>query len=84
MISKEDRKQIKAFVENKPMLEAVGRVLLPDEPFAIGVDFDKDDAEYGRAVKAWVGAREIIEVRIADLLRIASSNPQPAPKNEAR
>lgn len=83
MTSKEDMQLIRAFVSNQPMFEAVMRVLQPSEEIAMGVPHD-DDAEYGRAVKAWVGARDLVRARIADLRRIASGNPQPAPQNEAR
>ena len=84
MISKEDRAQIAIFIGNQPMMDAVKRVLLPEEPLATDLDPSRDDAEYGRAVKAWVGARKLITDRFAELGRIASSNPQPPQQNEAR
>ena len=83
MTSKEERDQIKAFVENEVMFAAIERILLPEEAIAAGLPL-ADDAEYGRAVRAWVGARELVKARLAELRRIASTNPQPQPKNEAR
>lgn len=60
MISKDDREQIKAFVDNPAMFAAVTRVLNPVEEIASGLPI-QDDAEYGRAVRAWVGARELVK-----------------------
>jgi hypothetical protein len=84
MISKEDQQQIKAFVANPAMVEAVRRVLLPERDVALEADLALDDAMYGRLVKARVIADTMLRDRFAELQRIASSNPQPAPKNEAR
>jgi hypothetical protein len=79
----QEKVYIKAFVENAPMFEAVRKVLLPDEEFASGIPI-ADDAEYGRAVRAWVGARDLVRNRFNDLKRIASGNPQPNVGNGAR
>lgn len=75
--------QIRAFVANKAMFEAVCSVLQPAEEFGLGV-VDQDDAEYGRSVRVWVGARDLIKARIAELKRLASTNPQPPTQNQAR
>lgn len=85
MTTKEDREQIKSFVDNEAMFKAVERVLNPtDEELAMDVQTALDDAAFGRAVKAWVGARELVKTRLAELRRIASTNPQRQPQNEAR
>lgn len=76
--------QVRLFLANKSMVEAVCAALLPDEPFAEGVDKTKDDAEYGRAVKVWIGTRDLIEQRFAQLKQLSSTNPQPAQENPSR
>ncbi len=80
--TKEEQAQIKAFIDNPVMSAAVFRVLLPDEEIAAGVPI-QDDAEYGRAVKAWVGARDLVRARINDLKRMAR-NPQDKPRDDLR
>jgi hypothetical protein len=82
-MTKDEIQQIKAFVENKPMFDAVCKVLQEEEVFAHDVK-DQDDAAYGREVRAWVKARSIISERIVKLVRLSSTNPQPASTNQAR
>jgi len=79
----EEMRLIKSFVENKPIYEAVCRVLLQEEVIAHDIP-DQDDAAYGRAVRVWVKARELINERLVQLVRISSTNPQPSPMNHAR
>jgi len=83
-MTQQDREQIRAFIGNPAMVAAVESVLIPEQDPTAGVDTKLDDAEYGRAVKANVLADEKMRARFAELQRIASSNPQPAPVNEAR
>lgn len=83
-ISPQDQLQIKAFIENQPMADAVRRVLMGEEEFACSIETTFDDALYGRAVKVWVSARALMRSRFDELTRIASRNPQPPPRNEAR
>jgi hypothetical protein len=93
MRSDDDVQQIKAFVKNKKMFEAVRRVLLSGmigENFAHtnwiwNIDIKKSDAEYGAEVKTTRKALEWINGGLDEMKRIASvSNPQPPKKNEAR
>ena len=82
--SKHQIDQIKAFIGNQPMVDAVLAVLTPERDEALETNIDLDDAQYGRLVKARVIATTILNERVVVLRRIASNNPQPAPKNEAR
>ncbi|MBX3498113.1 MAG: hypothetical protein KF889_01615 [Alphaproteobacteria bacterium] len=83
-INDDQQRQIRAFIENKPMAAAVLAVLMPDdEELGAGVPL-ADDAEYGRAVKVWRGARDLMRERVSELERIAFRNPQPVPSNPAR
>jgi hypothetical protein len=84
MISDDDKAQIKAFVDNAKMFDAVKRVLLPDLPDFSTLDRTKDDAEYGRKVKVAVESHETIKEHFSTLQRLASTNPQPATENPAR
>jgi hypothetical protein len=77
-----EREQIKAFINNPAMSAAVFKALLPLEDF--GDRPDLPDAEYGRALRVWIGTRDLVRARIEDLKRIASGNPQAKPVNEAR
>jgi hypothetical protein len=92
MISSEDYALLKAFAENKPMFEAVQRVLLSG---MVGNNFTKvnwvwnidkglSDSAYGKEVKLTRKAIEWISGAFDELQRYAGSNPQPATKNEAR
>jgi hypothetical protein len=79
--------QIRAFVANGPMKDAVLAVLLDEEQAADSfntIDRAIDDAEFGRKVKVWAEARALVRSRFDDLARIASSNPQAVPENQAR
>ena len=88
----EQRQHIKAFVDNQPMFEAVRGVLLQgmlgpkfaSENWVFAVDDKLDDAAFGNEVKITRKALQWLDRGLNDMKRIASSNPQPAPKNEAR
>lgn len=76
--------QIRAFLANPAMVDAVQAALMPVEPFASGLDMQRDDAECGRAVKVWAEARALIQQRFNEMRKIAHTNPQPAPENGSR
>jgi hypothetical protein len=57
---------------------------VPENETLEQIDQTLDDAEYGRRVRVFNDVRKVITDRFATLTRIASSNPQPAPINEAR
>ena len=79
--------QIRAFIANQPMKDAVLAVLLDEEQGAESfnaIDRAIDDAEFGRKVKVWAETRALVRSRFEELARIASSNPQPASVNDAR
>jgi hypothetical protein len=83
-LSDAQKTQIRAFLVNPAMVEAVRAALMPTELFADGVDKTKDDAEYGRAVKVWVEARAMIEQRFNEMRQIAPTNPQTVQENPSR
>ena len=91
-LSKEDKALLQAFAENKPMFDAVRRVLLSG---MIGSDFEKvnwvwnidkslSDSAYGKEVKITRKALEWINGGFDEIARLAPTNPQPDPVNEAR
>jgi hypothetical protein len=88
----EQRQLIKAFVENEPMFNAVRDVLLQgmlgdkfaSENWVFGIDEKLADDAYGNQVKTTTKALQWLNRGLNDMKRIASSNPQPAPINEAR
>jgi hypothetical protein len=86
-LSQVQQDQIRAFVANGPMKDAVLAVLLDEEQGADSfgeIDRAIDDAEYGRKVKVWAETRALVRSRFEELARIASSNPQAVPENQAR
>lgn len=92
MMSDDDKAQIKAFVDNTAMFDAVRRVLLSGmlgEDFAsknwvFAIDKKLSDSAYGKQVKVSARALEFIDAAFSDMRRVASSNPQPEQVNEAR
>jgi hypothetical protein len=93
MISKEDQEQIRAFVANPIMFEAVRRVLLQGmlgdnfatENWVFALDKKQSDSTYGKEVKVTAKALEWLNKCFIDLKRIgAVSNPQPDLPNGAR
>lgn len=86
-LTPEQQAQLRVFVANGPLKEAVLSVLLDDEDTANSfdnIDRSIDDAEYGRKVKVWAETRTLVRSRFDEMSRIASSNPQPAFENQAR
>lgn len=87
MMTEDERRQIKAFIENKPMAEAVSKALM--ETLAAkadneAIDTTLDDAQYGRAVKATVLASSWFREAFASLAQIGSSKSADNPPNQAR
>lgn len=91
-MTNEDKRLIIAFAENKPMFEAVRRVLLAGmvgEDFAsknwvFALDRSQSDSAFGKDVKIAMKALEWIERGFNDLKRVGASNPQASGTNEAR
>jgi len=89
----EDTEQIKAFVKNEKMFEAVRRVLLSGmigENFTHtnwvwNIDVKLGDVAYAKEVKTTRKALEWINGGLDQMKRIAAvSNPQVEQKNQAR
>lgn len=87
MISKEDREQIKAFVDNKSMAEAVTKAVLTSiakQGHVDLIDTTLDDAEYGRAVKANALATKWLTAALSELHQLTAKPSKPDPKNSSR
>ena len=96
MISKSDKPLIKSFVDNKPLMEAVRRVLTqkiyehgtvnnPNKNFVFSLKLEQSDEEYGRKAKLIVQSLIVVEEAFNDMTSQAASDETPAEQvNEAR
>lgn len=96
MISKDDKALIKQFVDNKPLMEAVRRVMVSKiyehggvkastKNFVFAFNVGEDDALYGRKVKVIVQAMVEVENAFQEMvLAVAPPAPAASKENEAR
>jgi hypothetical protein len=95
MTSSEDQNLIKTFVANKPLMEAVHRVMVSkiyeqggvetyNTNFVFALNQTEDDSVFGRKVKVIVQAMVELEKAFKDMVLAAEPQAEPITENEAR